>query len=51
MKFTKAAFLDRDGIINEDIGYLHKIQDFKWIKGAIKALKILKRNDFMIIIC
>ena len=50
-KFSqKAAFLDRDGVINEDIGYLHNIKDFKWIEGAIEALKILKENNFLIII-
>ena len=37
----KAAFLDRDGVINEDTGYLNNIKDFKWIEGAIDALKIL----------
>ena len=46
----KAAFLDRDGVINEDIGYLNNIKDFKWIEGAIDALKILKENNFLIII-
>ena len=45
-KHKKAAFLDRDGVINEDIGYLHKIRDFKWIKGAIEALKVLKKIIF-----
>ena len=28
-KYNKAAFLDRDGVINEDTGYLHSIKDFK----------------------
>ena len=46
----KAAFLDRDGVINEDTGYLNNIEDFKWIEGAIEALKILKENNFLIII-
>ena len=50
-KFSqKAAFLDRDGVINEDTGYLYNIKDFKWIEGAIEALKILKENNFLIII-
>ena len=50
-KFSqKAAFLDRDGVINEDTGYLHNVKDFKWIEGAIEALKILKENNFLIII-
>jgi len=46
----KAAFLDRDGVINKDTGYLNNIEDFKWIEGAIEALKILKENNFLIII-
>ena len=45
-KYKKAAFLDRDGVINEDTGYLHKIEDFRWIEGAIPALKILKKIIF-----
>ena len=50
-KFSqKAAFLDRDGVINEDTGYLYDIKDFKWIEGAIEALKILKENNFLIIV-
>ena len=49
-KFKKAAFLDRDGTLNEDIGFLYKIEDFKWIKGAVNALKILKKNNFLIIV-
>ena len=50
-KFSqKAAFLDRDGVINEDTGYLHNVKDFKWIEGAIEALKILKENNFLIIL-
>ena len=35
-KHKKAAFFDRDGVINEDIGYLHKIKDFIWVKGLLK---------------
>ena len=46
----KAAFLDRDGVINEDTGYLHNIKDFRWVEGAIEALKILKENNFLIIV-
>ena len=45
-KYKKAAFLDRDGVINEDTGYLHSIKDFKWIEGAIEALKILKKHNY-----
>ena len=49
-KYKKAAFLDRDGVINKDTGYLYKSKDFRWIDGAIEALKILKKNNFLIIV-
>ncbi|PTX57734.1 D-glycero-D-manno-heptose 1,7-bisphosphate phosphatase [Litoreibacter ponti] len=33
-----ALFLDRDGVINKDINYLHRIEDFEWINGAQEAI-------------
>jgi len=38
----KAVFLDRDGVINEDKGYVHKIEDFKFIPNVFTALKKLQ---------
>ena len=49
-KINKACFLDRDGVLNEDVGYLHKSQDFKWIDGAVEAIKLLKKNNFLVIV-
>lgn len=33
---TKALFLDRDGIINIDHGYVHKIEDFEFVDGIFE---------------
>ena len=44
----KAVILDRDGTLNEDPGYVHKIDDFKLIPKTIEALKLLK--DFKLFI-
>ena len=49
-KSNKACFLDRDGVINEDIGYLYKIEDFKWIDGAQNAINYLKKNGYLVIV-
>ncbi len=49
-KINKACFLDRDGVINKDIGYLHKIQDFEWINGAKEAINHLKQLNFLVIV-
>ncbi len=42
---TRAVLLDRDGTINVDKGYVHKVEDFEFIPGAVKALKSLYDND------
>ena len=46
----KAAFLDRDGVINKDYGYVHKWEDFKFCDGAIEGLKLLKSLDYLLVI-
>jgi len=33
-----AVFLDRDGTINVEKEYLHRIEDWEWIPGAIEAI-------------
>lgn len=35
----KAIFLDRDGTLNIDYGYVHEIDQFHFIEGSIEALK------------
>ena len=47
---NKAIFLDRDGTINFDKGYLYRIEDFEFIPGAIDGLKILNDLGFLLII-
>jgi D-glycero-D-manno-heptose 1,7-bisphosphate phosphatase len=46
----KAIFLDRDGVINVDIGYLHKIEDLVLTHRLVDALKIFKSLGYLIII-
>lgn len=51
-KITKrpAAFLDRDGVINYDTGYVHKFIDFKLKKNVIKAIRYLNKKKINIFI-
>lgn len=46
---SKAAFLDRDGVLVEDTGFVHKIEDFKLIPNAVEGLKLLKNFKLFII--
>lgn len=47
---NKAIFLDRDGTINVDKGYVYKTEDFEFIPGAIGALKLLQDKGYLLII-
>ncbi len=46
----KAIFLDRDGVINIDKGYTHKIEDLKFENNAIEGLKLLQNKDHTLIL-
>jgi len=50
MKKKPAAFLDRDGVINYDYGYVYKYKDFKLRPGVIRGLKLLTKNNYRIFI-
>ena len=49
-KITKAIFLDRDGVVNYDYGYVYKLKDFKWKPGVIKFIKYLNDNEYFVFI-
>jgi len=50
MSKNKVFFLDRDGVINEEVGYLHQIEKFKFIDGVIDALRLIQNKGYKIII-
>ncbi|MDR1051311.1 MAG: HAD family hydrolase [Deltaproteobacteria bacterium] len=45
-----AVFLDRDGTINRDIGYLYRHEDFVWIDGAPGALARLQKAGLALVV-
>lgn len=46
----KAVFLDRDGVINVDKGYVHRIEDFEFYPNVFKALKKLQDAGYKLFI-
>jgi D-glycero-D-manno-heptose 1,7-bisphosphate phosphatase len=47
---SKAVFLDRDGVINKDKGYVYKIKDFKFIPGIFEFLRLLQSKGFKLFV-
>jgi len=47
---SKALFLDRDGVINIEKNYLHKIEDFEWMEGIIEVCRKYQSEGYSIII-
>lgn len=45
-----AAFLDRDGVINHDYGYVHELKYFEFKKGVLDALKELIKKKYYVFI-
>ena len=45
-----AAFLDRDGVINYDYGYVHSLKNFRFKNGVLKGLKYLTKKNYYIFI-
>lgn len=46
----KVAFLDRDGVLNKDIGYLHKVEDWVYTANCISGLLLLKNLGYKFIL-
>ncbi len=45
-----AIFLDRDGTLNIDKGYVYRIEEWEWIPGAIDAIAALRKAGFLVIV-
>lgn len=50
VKNRPAVFLDRDGTINVEKDYLHRIEDFEFVPGAPEAIKALKDAGYLVIV-
>src|SRR5690554_3876979 len=47
---NKAIFLDRDGVINSNIGYVNTVDDFHILPKVKDALKLLKQAGYKLIV-
>lgn len=49
-KPRKAIFLDRDGTLNADLGYVYRKEDWHWLPGVLEALAEFRRHDWALIV-
>jgi D-glycero-D-manno-heptose 1,7-bisphosphate phosphatase len=46
----RALFLDRDGVINKEINYLYKIEDFEFIDGIFDLCRTAVEHNYRVIV-
>ena len=46
----RAAFLDRDGVINRDTGYVHRWEDFVVLPGVVDAMRRLRAAGYLMVV-
>lgn len=46
----RAVFLDRDGTMIEEAGYLSRLDQVKWFPGTKDAIRLLNRAGFLVIV-
>lgn len=46
----KAVFFDRDGVLNEDDGYVHDMAHLRWVEGAREAVASLTKEGWLLFV-
>ena len=49
-KKRRAAFLDRDGVINLDRGYVYRREDFDFVPGVLEGARLLHDLDYALVV-
>lgn len=47
---SRAAFIDRDGVLNEERSFVYRREDFAFIPGSIEALQRLSRAGYRLVV-
>ncbi len=50
MKNNAAVFLDRDGTVNEEVGYLSQLEELKLIPGAAEAIRQINESGMKAVV-
>ncbi len=47
---SRALFLDRDGVINHDIGWLHRAEDVRWVQGIVPLCRAAQELGYRLVV-
>lgn len=50
MTSRPALFLDRDGVLVEDVGYPHRLEDLRWMPGARAAVRLANEAGWWVFV-
>lgn len=49
-ELAPALFLDRDGVINHEVGYLYRPEDVRWVDGIFALARTAREMGFKIVV-
>jgi D-glycero-D-manno-heptose 1,7-bisphosphate phosphatase len=49
-EWRRVAFIDRDGVINEELQYVYRREDFLFLSGAVEGLRHLQSQGFALVV-
>ncbi|MBS1800278.1 MAG: HAD family hydrolase [Acidobacteria bacterium] len=49
-KPSRALFLDRDGVVNVEVGYLHRIEDVEFVPGIVSLCRTAMRLGYKLVV-
>lgn len=47
---SKALFLDRDGVVNVEVGYLHRVEDVEFVPGVFSLCRTAMRLGYRLVV-
>jgi len=47
---ARALFLDRDGVVNHEVGYLHRPEDVRWIDGIVPLCRTAMKLGYKLVV-
>ena len=49
-RLRRALFLDRDGVINQDVGYLYRPEEVRWVDGVVPLCLAAQDLGYVLIV-